>query len=86
MASRWTRGESAEDRHINARHTQAALLEECWRHFDLAVSGGSDFHSPQQKWLALGGLPPFPADGTPVWALPQAGVAPTGARVENAAP
>ena len=65
---------------------QAALLEECWRHFDLAVSGGSDFHSPQQKWLALGGLPPFPADGTPVWALPQAGVAPAGARVENAAP
>lgn len=65
---------------------QAALIEECWRHFDLAVSGGSDFHSPQQKWLALGGLPPFPADGTPVWALPQAGVAPAGARVENAAP
>ena len=65
---------------------QAALLEECWRHFDLAVSGGSDFHSPQQKWLALGGLPPFPAAGTPVWALPPAGVAPAGARVENAAP
>lgn len=48
---------------------QAALLEECWRHFDLAVSGGSDFHSPQQKWLRLGGLPPFPDDATPVWAL-----------------
>lgn len=49
---------------------QAALLEECWRHFELGVSGGSDFHSPQQKWLRLGGLPPFAADATPVWALP----------------
>ena len=36
-------------------------------------------------WLALGGLPPFPADGTPVWALPQANVAPARARMENAA-
>ncbi|WP_232802390.1 PHP domain-containing protein [Alloalcanivorax mobilis] len=52
---------------------QAALLEECWRHFDLAVSAGSDFHSPAQKWLRLGGVPPFPADATPVWALPGAG-------------
>ncbi|HCE38910.1 PHP domain-containing protein [Alloalcanivorax profundimaris] len=62
------------------RH-QAGLLEECWRHFGLAVSGGSDFHSPGQKWLSLGGLPPFPPDGTPVWRL-----APAQGRVENAAP
>ncbi|MCH2557534.1 MAG: PHP domain-containing protein [Alcanivorax sp.] len=54
---------------------QAGLLEECWRHFGLAVSGGSDFHSPQQKWLSLGGLPPFPPDGRAVWQLPEAGYA-----------
>ena len=68
---------------------QAGLLEECWRHFGLAVSGGSDFHSPQQKWLSLGGLPPFPPDGTPVWRLPEAlgeHLAPAPERVENAAP
>ncbi|AFT70597.1 Polymerase and Histidinol Phosphatase PHP, putative [Alloalcanivorax dieselolei B5] len=47
---------------------QGALLEECWRHFGLAVSGGSDFHSPEQKWLRLGGLPPYPKDAVPVWA------------------
>lgn len=65
---------------------QAALLEECWRHFDLAVSGGSDFHSPEQKWLRLGGLPPFPADATPVWAVGAGALARTEAHVQNSAP
>ncbi len=46
---------------------QQELLDECWRHFDLKVSAGSDFHSPEQKWLALGRLPPLPSDATPVW-------------------
>lgn len=46
---------------------QQELLDECWRHFDLKVSAGSDFHSPEQKWLALGRLPPLPSEATPVW-------------------
>lgn len=62
---------------------QAGLLEECWRHFELGVSGGSDFHSPQQKWLRLGGLPPFPADATPVWALPGGPLAPAAPDAQN---
>ena len=46
---------------------QSALLDECWQHFDLQVSAGSDFHSPEQKWLALGRLPPVPNGARPVW-------------------
>ena len=46
---------------------QTALLDECWQHFDLQVSAGSDFHSPEQKWLALGRLPPVPKGARPVW-------------------
>lgn len=46
---------------------QHELLNECWQHFDLKVSAGSDFHSPEQKWLALGRLPEIPAGATPVW-------------------
>lgn len=46
---------------------QQELLNECWQHFDLKVSAGSDFHSPQQKWLALGRLPDLPSDAVPVW-------------------
>lgn len=65
---------------------QAGLLEECWRHFGLGVSGGSDFHSPQQKWLRLGGLPPFPADATPVWALPGGPLASITDGAQNSAP
>ncbi|EKF74063.1 polymerase and histidinol phosphatase PHP [Alcanivorax hongdengensis A-11-3] len=47
---------------------QQTLLNECWQHFDLAVSAGSDFHSPEQRWLALGRLPPLPSQARPVWA------------------
>lgn len=46
---------------------QQELLNECWQHFDLKVSAGSDFHSPEQKWLALGRLPDIPRGATPVW-------------------
>ena len=46
---------------------QTALLNECWQHFELKVSAGSDFHSPEQKWLALGKVPPLPYGATPVW-------------------
>ncbi|MDX1804849.1 MAG: PHP domain-containing protein [Alcanivorax sp.] len=47
---------------------QQTLLNECWQHFDLKVSAGSDFHSPEQRWLALGRLPPLPAGALAVWA------------------
>ena len=46
---------------------QQNLLNECWQHFELKVSGGSDFHSPEQRWLSLGRLPPVPTGATPVW-------------------
>lgn len=43
------------------------LLDECLRDFELLASGGSDFHSPEQKWLDLGRLPELPAGARPVW-------------------
>ncbi|MEN8261024.1 MAG: PHP domain-containing protein [Pseudomonadota bacterium] len=39
------------------------------RRFNLAGSVGSDFHSPENPWIALGRLAPLPADITPVWSL-----------------
>lgn len=35
--------------------------------FDLLASRGSDFHSPDESRIGLGGLPPLPARLTPVW-------------------
>ncbi len=37
------------------------------REFDLLASRGSDFHSPHESRIDLGGLPPLPATLTPVW-------------------
>ncbi|MCE9658475.1 MAG: PHP domain-containing protein [Burkholderiales bacterium] len=37
------------------------------REFDLLASRGSDFHSPEESRIDLGGLPPLPAGLTPVW-------------------
>jgi predicted metal-dependent phosphoesterase TrpH len=37
------------------------------REFDLLASRGSDFHSPDESRIDLGGLPPLPAGSTPVW-------------------
>jgi hypothetical protein len=42
------------------------------REFGLAASRGSDFHSPEESHMDLGGLPPLPAGLTPVWTLLQA--------------
>ncbi len=47
------------------------------REFDLLASRGSDFHSPDESRIDLGGLPPLPATLAPVWealagAYPQA--------------
>ena len=37
------------------------------REFDLLASCGSDFHSPDESRIDLGGLPPLPAGLKPVW-------------------
>ena len=37
------------------------------REFDLLASRGSDFHSPDESRIDLGGLPPLPVGLTPVW-------------------
>ena len=37
------------------------------KEFDLLASRGSDFHSPDESRIDLGGLPPLPAGLTPVW-------------------
>jgi predicted metal-dependent phosphoesterase TrpH len=39
------------------------------REFDLLASCGSDFHSPDESRIDLGGLPPLPAGLTPVWSV-----------------
>lgn len=43
---------------------QEALLYDCLNEFPLYASGGTDFHSPKQKWLTLGRLPAL-REGTP---------------------
>jgi 3',5'-nucleoside bisphosphate phosphatase len=43
------------------RYTETAL------EFDLLASRGSDFHSPEESHIDLGGLPALPARLTPVW-------------------
>lgn len=55
--------------------TYASMAKE----FGLAASRGSDFHSPQESKVDLGGLPSDPAGLTSVWELLQA-------RVVRAAP
>jgi len=35
--------------------------------FELQASVGSDFHSPEQRWLELGRLPALPENCNPVW-------------------
>lgn len=35
--------------------------------YNLYASVGSDFHSPEQRWLELGRLPALPESCTPVW-------------------
>ncbi|MBI2225090.1 MAG: PHP domain-containing protein [Betaproteobacteria bacterium] len=37
------------------------------RQFGLAASAGSDFHSPQESYHDLGGLPALPSGCVPVW-------------------
>lgn len=37
------------------------------RDFDLLASAGSDYHGPDNPWIALGRLPFLPPDCTPIW-------------------
>ena len=45
----------------------AQRYAETAREFDLLASRGSDFHSPEESRIDLGGLPPLPAGLKPVW-------------------
>ncbi|HEY0635989.1 MAG TPA: phosphatase, partial [Gammaproteobacteria bacterium] len=37
--------------------------------FNLLASAGSDYHGPENPWMELGRLPPFPDNATPpIWA------------------
>ena len=53
--------------------TGSHTSEECRRYAEVArqygflASRGSDFHSPTESRIDLGGLPPLPADLKPVW-------------------
>ncbi len=38
-------------------------------HHGLLASAGSDYHGPQDAWVALGRLAPLPPECTPVWSL-----------------
>jgi 3',5'-nucleoside bisphosphate phosphatase len=45
----------------------AQRYAETAREFELLASRGSDFHSPEESRIDLGGLPPLPEGLTPVW-------------------
>lgn len=46
---------------------QFAEYAQVARHYGFEASCGSDFHSPDESRVQLGGLPPLPADLKPVW-------------------
>ena len=54
---------------VTGSHTPAEYVEYADKalEFDFAASRGSDFHSPDESRIDLGGLPPLPATLTPVW-------------------
>jgi 3',5'-nucleoside bisphosphate phosphatase len=54
---------------VTGSHTaaEAARYAETAREYELLASRGSDFHSPDESRIDLGGLPPLPAGLTPVW-------------------
>ncbi|MEH3086993.1 MAG: PHP domain-containing protein [Xylophilus ampelinus] len=56
---------------VTGSHTTAeyGTYADMAREFGLAASRGSDFHSPEESRVDLGGLPPLPAGLTPVWDL-----------------
>jgi len=54
---------------VTGAHSAADALRyaETAREFGLLASRGSDFHSPEESRIDLGGLPPLPQGLTPVW-------------------
>ena len=54
---------------VTGSHTAAEAVRyaETAKEFDLLASRGSDFHSPDESRIDLGGLPPLPPGLTPVW-------------------
>ena len=56
---------------LTGSHTaeQSRRYAQVARKFDLAASCGSDFHSPGESRVDLGGLPPLPSGLRPVWDL-----------------
>jgi predicted metal-dependent phosphoesterase TrpH len=54
----------------------AQRYAETAREFGLLASRGSDFHSPEESRIDLGGLPPLPAGLTPVWEALEARIHP----------
>ena len=54
---------------LTGAHSAADALRyaDTAREFDLLASRGSDFHSPEESRIDLGGLPPLPAGLVPVW-------------------
>lgn len=58
---------------ITGAHTSAEAIEYAGmaKEFGLAVSRGSDFHSPDESRIDLGALPFLPGDLTPIWTLLQ---------------
>ena len=54
---------------VTGAHSAADAVRyaETAREFDLLASRGSDFHSPEESRIDLGGLPPLPDGLVPVW-------------------
>ena len=54
---------------VTGAHSAADALRyaDTAREFDLLASRGSDFHSPEESRIDLGGLPPLPGGLVPVW-------------------
>jgi predicted metal-dependent phosphoesterase TrpH len=59
---------------VTGSHSRAEAVRyaETAREFDLLASRGSDFHSPSESHVDLGGLPPLPDTLTPVWRVLEA--------------
>jgi len=50
----------------HSRDDYVAMAKHC-NDFALSASAGSDFHSPENPWIALGRLPRLPAACRPIW-------------------
>jgi predicted metal-dependent phosphoesterase TrpH len=60
-------GEGIEVVSSSHKPHQYQTYAEYAQRFGFAASAGSDFHSPEESFHDLGGLPPLPAGCVPVW-------------------